>query len=346
MKKIGFSLLNICKIAFAYVGTVVGAGFASGQEVLRFFTVYGQKSIWAIILSALIFIYVGKRILLLGKDIDAASISDINKKIFSFISPVVTGYMVIAMVIICTAMMAGSGALFEEYLGVDGQIGILITSFLAIIVMFFGMEGILSVNTIIVPVLIIFNVIIFVASFFNAGAPNVSHNAAGFIKASTGNIIKSGLSYSAFNIILSAGVLAPMGREIKNPKILAAGGILGGAILGAMLLGSNYCLMINIPYIYNYEMPMLFIIKKVGSIISNFYSVILWGSIFTTLIANLFTVVSIVRKKVNFPSLVIALIVLGCGYILSFLGFSDIVSIFYPILGLIGIIFITVIVFI
>jgi hypothetical protein len=37
------------KCAFAYVGTVVGAGFASGQEILRFFTVYGGYSFEQII---------------------------------------------------------------------------------------------------------------------------------------------------------------------------------------------------------------------------------------------------------------------------------------------------------
>ena len=243
MKKIGHSLLTICKIAFAYVGTVIGAGFASGQEVLQFFTIYGQNSIWAIVLSALIFIYVGRRVLLLGKDVGAMSLSDINRKVFSFVSPVVTGYMIIAMIIICTAMMAGSGALFEEYLGVNRQVGILITSFMAMLVMFFGMEGLLSTNLIIVPVLIIFNIIIFIFIFFRVGMPNIAPSETGFVEASVGNIIKSGLSYSAFNIILSAGVLAPVGSEINNTKVLAAGGILGGIILGAMLLGSNYCLL-------------------------------------------------------------------------------------------------------
>lgn len=346
MIKRGQSLLNICKIAFAYVGTVVGAGFASGQEVLRFFTIYGQSSIWAIIFSALIFIYVGKRILLLGKDLDATSISDINRKIFSFISPAVTGYMLIAMVIICTAMMAGSGALFEEYLGVSRHLGILITSFIAIIVIFFGMEGILSVNSIIVPILIIFNVIIFASNFFRLDIANIFPSETVFVKASALDIIKSGLSYSSFNIILSAGVLAPMGREIRNSKILAAGGVLGGIFLAAMLLGSNYCLLVNVPYIYNYEMPMLLIFNKAGSIISKFYAIILWGSIFTTLIANLFTIISIIREKIKFSSFTASLIVLACSYILSFLGFSHIVSIFYPILGLIGVIFIIMIVLI
>lgn len=32
------------RIAMAYVGTVVGAGFATGQEIIQFFTCYGYSS--------------------------------------------------------------------------------------------------------------------------------------------------------------------------------------------------------------------------------------------------------------------------------------------------------------
>jgi len=336
LNKKGHPLPLIFKIAFAYVGTVVGAGFASGQEVLRFFTMYGHNSIWAIIISTLLFIYIGKRILLLGYDLGAISIGSINKKVFRNMSPIVTGYLIISMIIICTAMLAGSGALFYEYYDIDGQIGILITALLAIVVMLFGVKGILSANSIIVPVLIVFNIIIFAFALFN---PNILQKESAFVTGTIGNVIRSGISYAAFNIVLSSGVLAPIGSEIDNPKILVAGGILGGAILGGMLAASDYCLRVHIPYIYDYEIPMLFVIKHMNSNVSKLYAPVLWGSIFTTLIGNLFTIISITSEKTNLSPLISSLIVLGCAYTLSFFGFSEIVSIFYPILGLIGIVF-------
>lgn len=47
------------KYAFAYTGIVVGAGFATGQEVLQFFTSYGLISIVGAILTGLIVMFVG-----------------------------------------------------------------------------------------------------------------------------------------------------------------------------------------------------------------------------------------------------------------------------------------------
>ena len=35
------------KIAFAFVGVIVGAGFASGQEVMQYFVGFGLDGLWA-----------------------------------------------------------------------------------------------------------------------------------------------------------------------------------------------------------------------------------------------------------------------------------------------------------
>ncbi|MGE5588412.1 MAG: hypothetical protein ACM3ZO_09420, partial [Clostridia bacterium] len=60
-------------IAATYIGTVVGAGFASGQEVLQFFGHFGLGGIPAIGLSVVLFSLYGYLILELGRDLGAKS---------------------------------------------------------------------------------------------------------------------------------------------------------------------------------------------------------------------------------------------------------------------------------
>ncbi|NLY67966.1 MAG: hypothetical protein GX069_10455, partial [Tissierellia bacterium] len=55
---------NWIKIASVYIGTVIGAGFASGREILEFFGVYGIKGIFGIIVSGLLFSILGSLFLL------------------------------------------------------------------------------------------------------------------------------------------------------------------------------------------------------------------------------------------------------------------------------------------
>ena len=44
--------MSILKVVFVIIGTLIGAGFASGQEVYIFFYSYGVKGILGIIISS------------------------------------------------------------------------------------------------------------------------------------------------------------------------------------------------------------------------------------------------------------------------------------------------------
>ena len=43
------SIIKVFQVAFVFIGTIVGAGLASGKEITNFFTVYGYKSFFTII---------------------------------------------------------------------------------------------------------------------------------------------------------------------------------------------------------------------------------------------------------------------------------------------------------
>ena len=45
---------NIFKVVFVIIGTLIGAGFASGQEIYLFFFSYGIKGIIGIIVSSIL----------------------------------------------------------------------------------------------------------------------------------------------------------------------------------------------------------------------------------------------------------------------------------------------------
>ena len=53
------SLIKGFKVASVYVTTTIGAGFASGQELVQFFTRFGAMGKWGIVLSGIMFSLVG-----------------------------------------------------------------------------------------------------------------------------------------------------------------------------------------------------------------------------------------------------------------------------------------------
>ena len=46
---------NIFKVASIYIATIVGAGFASGREIVQFFTSYYRGGFYGILLTGVLF---------------------------------------------------------------------------------------------------------------------------------------------------------------------------------------------------------------------------------------------------------------------------------------------------
>lgn len=46
-------------LGFIYIGTLIGAGFASGQEIMSFFTIYGKGGLLGIIVVSVFFFILG-----------------------------------------------------------------------------------------------------------------------------------------------------------------------------------------------------------------------------------------------------------------------------------------------
>ena len=326
-------IIPAIKIAFAYIGTVIGAGFASGQEILRLFSVYGAYSIWPILIATFLFMFIGTRILKLGFRINSRSYKDAVKQIFGITYPLVSAYIAVSMVLIGGAMLAGSGALFEEYAGIPFWIGAGVTAVVGLAVVLFGIRGILIVNTWIVPLMLIFGLFIFGCTLQGSG---FKQEVTPVYNANPIALIRSGVLYAAFNLILSVGVLSSVASKVKQLRTLFIGGILGGGILGIMLFIGDYSLRGQGPGIFDFEVPMLYIIRHLGPAFSGFYVAATWGAIFTTLIANLFSVSSVIHDAFNISVCTSSILVTCLCFAISFMGFSQIIAWFYPLLGVLG----------
>ena len=59
MKNEKVSIIQILKYAGAFAACAIGSGFATGQEIMQFFSAYGQKGIWGTIVTAILFTWCG-----------------------------------------------------------------------------------------------------------------------------------------------------------------------------------------------------------------------------------------------------------------------------------------------
>ncbi|UUZ79929.1 hypothetical protein LJK88_33630 [Paenibacillus sp. P26] len=143
---------NVLQISFTYIGTVVGAGFATGQEILQFFTRYGWMATLTIGIACALFVWLGIKLMLIAHELNAKSYEDLNNLLFG---PKIGGYVSLFTLItlfgVTTVMLAGGGSVFKEQLHLPGQSGMLFTPLLTYMLLMKGMDAIIAVNSIVVP---------------------------------------------------------------------------------------------------------------------------------------------------------------------------------------------------
>jgi uncharacterized membrane protein YkvI len=172
MSILGKSLL----IGFTYIGTIVGAGFATGQEILQFFTLYGKAATITIVISSILFIWLGTKIMMISLDIKAHSYEDMNIHLFgAFVGRWVSFLMLVLLMAITTVMLAGAGSVFSEHLHISYQYGLIVTMLLAYSVIIRGMAGIKLVNSLVVPIMLIFTIMVFKLAIQSPSGFNFLH---------------------------------------------------------------------------------------------------------------------------------------------------------------------------
>lgn len=113
------------QLAFVYVGTVVGAGFATGKEIVEFFVRFGWIGLIGILISGVIFTGLGAKMMLISKRIEAESYQDMNRFLFGVAaSRYINIVMFFILLGVTSVMISGAGAIFEEQLGISKEYGI------------------------------------------------------------------------------------------------------------------------------------------------------------------------------------------------------------------------------
>ena len=154
---------EVFSIVLVIIGALVGAGFASGQEIYSFFYSYGSIGIIGIIITCcLISLMVHKSLkIIYSNKINSydefLNIFIKNEKITKAISVVINILLLVTFYI----MVAGFGAYFEQEIGLKRIIGSSILVIMVTIVFFTSVKGVMKVSEYIVPLLIIFIIIIF-----------------------------------------------------------------------------------------------------------------------------------------------------------------------------------------
>lgn len=325
------SFIRTLQIAFTYIGTIVGAGFATGQEILQFFTRYGYYSVPAILLSSLIMMWLGTKMMLIAKRVGARSYEDFNRHLFGDrAGSLISLFTLVILLGVNSIMLAGAGAIFQEHLGFHYQTGLIVTIAGSFFLLRRGIKGILQMNSIVVPLMITLSLVVVFHTVHLPGAGRFLLQSTDY---SPLRAWLSPLLYTAFNLGMAQAVLVPLASHTESERSLKIGGILGGAGIGCMLLAANFAMSAYMPGIRQFEIPMGAIALKLGAIVQLIYLMLIFMEIFTTFVADMYGVTAQLKHRLPFQPQLITLVVMVFCYSLSQFGFSSLLSLLYPIFG-------------
>lgn len=334
-------LLKIFQIAAVFIGTIVGAGLASGKEITEFFTTFGVYSFIGIIFCGLFYVFMGRIICKISIKYNLESYSDMIHKIspnfFGKITGITTTFYLISS---ASIILAGSGALIHQFFDIPKVIGTLIMITISAFFLLRETNGLIEINSIIVPTLIVTITTITLLYIFKAPESISITNLMNIVPKKENGIVVSTILYCGYNILCCSGVLVPLSASIKKSKTMTLGVSLG-AILLAILCGMlNLLLMVNQPEIYQFEIPLLFVANRFSTVIQALLLMVILLEMFSTEVSDVYSIGKSLEQTFKVPFKKGIFLVLLIAFPISLIGFGNLITTLYPIFGLLSLVFI------
>lgn len=331
---------NILRITFVIIGTLIGAGFASGQEMYIFFYSYGINGIFGLVVSSVLMgIIIYKTLKIINKNnisnykefIDIIINKNYKKEYFN-IKNIFNIIINIFILITFFIMIAGFGAYFEQTLKINHFLGSIILAVLCFIVFKTSVKGLVKTSEILIPILIILISLIGIFNFSQINFENVINNIS---KLNSSGWLLNSLLYSSYNSILLIPTLITLKNYIKNKKSIFLISLFT-TIIVMILSIFLFFILGNIDIeISKLEMPVVYAVGKMFKGLTIIYGFVIVSSIFTTSISLGTSFLQNTAKNKKSYTHITAIMCITAVAVSNF-GFANLVNLLYPVFGYLG----------
>lgn len=332
---------NIFKVVFVIIGTMIGAGFASGKEIYNFFIIYGTNGIIGTVLASSI---VGYLLFKVFKILEQKQITDydsflveITKRytVFqkhSYILNSIKNIIKLFLLISFYIMIAAFSAYFAQEFNVPVTISGAIFAIICYLIFMGSIERITKVNTVLVPVLMLIIVILgllHIENFTNIESMQVS--------SSVGRSLKDAILYGSYNSIMLIPIIIPLKKYLKNKGDKNWIAILSTIILSILAM-CIFAIILNIDIDVNkIELPTVYVASQMGKVFKYGYGAVIVAAIFTSAISAGYGILeNSINNKKKYKRLAFG--ICASSVIVSKIGFSWLVNTMYPIFGILGLV--------
>ncbi len=331
------------KMALALVGLTVGAGFASGQEVIQYFLSFGYWGIVGAAVAGVTIAVFSAWIYQLG----SYYLAEDHSAVFRSVSrPWVARYMDITtmftLFFIVFFMVAGAGSNMEQQFGFPTWVGSAIMVVLLLLSGLLDIDKLTNVISFITPLLIICLLGAFVITVMNMPDNLSSINELAqqnqHASGTFGNWLVTALNYATLVLIMDASMMLVFAGSHLNPAQAGKGGLLGGIMFAVLLMILVFVLFFNMEHVMDADLPLLKVFDSMHPTVGTVVSVVIYLMIYNTAVGLFYALGRRLSHDKPAKFRPYYFIVVLIGFALSFIGFADLVGWVYPVLGYLGLI--------
>lgn len=326
------------QLAISFVGVLLGAGFVSGQELWQFFACFGGSGFLGFLLSTALFVLVDYALLCLAQrtrcaDIGALILPGDHPRLCTLID-VLQCLLVFGILVI---MIAGASSLLHDLTGLSTRLCGALFTLIILPVALLELRGLVSAFSVLVPftgiTAVIMGLTLLIRQDFRL-AP-----AVGSASALLPNWWVSGITYAAYNLFGTIGVLVPFAAIVPDRTVIRRGLALGTVFL-LVLTFFLLAPMAALPDSGNAELPTANLAARLHPVLGSIYNLLMGLGMFSSALASLMALIN--QGGFHWPVLqrkrpVFLVLFLLLGYVLSLAGFGNLISIVYPLFGYISI---------
>jgi len=335
-------MMQSMRIAAAIVGVIVGAGFSSGQESLQYFVAFGWEGLLGVLLVTVLFAVVFMRTVQLGSMLQTTSHLEVLRSICGkYLSVVVDWVITFFLFGVLVLMMAGSGALFAQQFNLPSVSGNIFMVVITVVTVCLNLKKIVTIMGAFTPIIFCAILILGIYTIMNTDSSAVESVATGDLEyAAMSSWIVSAFVYLSFVTAAGFSMLTVLGGTSTNVKDSGIGGMMGGIAIGLLTAILYVALLSNFDRIKDADMPTLILANNISPWFAFFMAIIILGMIYNTAIGMLYAfMVRFISP--DHPKFKLSIVGVGLvAFALSFMGFTELVGLLFPITGILGFILI------
>ena len=332
------------QVALAFIGLMVGAGFATGQEVIQYFVSFGLWGLAGAVMAGILMITAGAVIINIG----SYFLADEHLGVFRSVSaPVVSRFLDISVSLTLLAMgivmLAGAGSTLEQQFGLPAWIG---SAIMVAIVMLTGLLDVNKVTNIISAVTPVIFVAVIVAFVYTLMQLPVDLGAMSDLAVQADSPVSpwwlSAINYTCMALMLGVSMSLMIGGNTLDPRDAGRGGLLGGVVYTILLVMNAFALLVNFDAVGDADVPMLKLFESMHPVASLAMVFVTFLMIYNTTISMFYALGR--RMTVNHRKRYVPVFLGICvlGYVISLVGFGTLMSVVYPVIGYVGMVLVVV----